>query len=101
MKRSRVYLVVALLIISSMQSALGLRLALGMTVGLYSRVTKHIFAGKTLFIKRDDENLLKGFNNIINGNKSRKLLHLTRIKPFPKVTVSYGGPQSNSMLGQG
>ena len=31
-------------------------------------------------------------------NKSRKLLHLTKKTIFPKVVVSYGGPQSNSML---
>lgn len=63
-----------------------------------SRVTKHIFGEKTLFVKRDDENSIGGVQLSISGNKSRKLLCLSRKRPFPTVVASYGGSQSNSML---
>jgi 1-aminocyclopropane-1-carboxylate deaminase/D-cysteine desulfhydrase-like pyridoxal-dependent ACC family enzyme len=63
-----------------------------------SRVTKHVFAGKNFYIKRDDENSIKGIRVSISGNKSRKLLCLSRKRPFPTIVASYGGSQSNSML---
>jgi 1-aminocyclopropane-1-carboxylate deaminase/D-cysteine desulfhydrase-like pyridoxal-dependent ACC family enzyme len=65
-----------------------------------SRVSKHIFRGIPFYIKRDDEKNITGDKNqnIISGNKTRKLLELSKKKPFPKVVVSYGGAQSNSML---
>ena len=68
------------------------------TRATYSRISQHVFAGRPFFIKRDDENCIEGIYNSISGNKSRKLLHLTKKTIFPKVVVSYGGPQSNSML---
>lgn len=63
-----------------------------------SRVTKHVFAGKCLFVKRDDENCINGIQVSVSGNKSRKLLCLSRKRPFPTIVASYGGSQSNSML---
>jgi 1-aminocyclopropane-1-carboxylate deaminase/D-cysteine desulfhydrase-like pyridoxal-dependent ACC family enzyme len=66
-----------------------------------SRVSKHIFRGVPFYIKRDDENTVFGdkkYRNVISGNKTRKLLELSKKEPFPKVVVSYGGAQSNSML---
>ena len=63
-----------------------------------SRVSKHVFAGRPFFIKRDDENCIKGVQDSVSGNKSRKLLYLSRKKLFPSLIASYGGPQSNSML---
>jgi 1-aminocyclopropane-1-carboxylate deaminase/D-cysteine desulfhydrase-like pyridoxal-dependent ACC family enzyme len=66
-----------------------------------SRVSKHIFRGVPFYIKRDDENTVSGDKknrNVISGNKTRKLLELSKKEPFPKVVVSYGGAQSNSML---
>lgn len=68
--------------------------------GIYSRVSKHFFKGIPFYIKRDDENNIAGAKNqnVISGNKTRKLLELSQKKPFPKIVVSYGGAQSNSML---
>lgn len=63
-----------------------------------SRVTKHVFAGKSLYVKRDDENCIDGIQVSISGNKSRKLQFLSRKRPFPTIVASYGGSQSNSML---
>ena len=64
-----------------------------------TRTTSHLFNGKNIYIKRDDEGGFLGKSAVtLSGNKSRKLLHLWRMKTLPKVFVSYGGPQSNSML---
>lgn len=63
-----------------------------------SRVSKHNFAGRPFYIKRDDENCIKGIQDSVSGNKSRKLLYLSSRMPFPKIIASYGGSQSNSML---
>jgi 1-aminocyclopropane-1-carboxylate deaminase len=54
--------------------------------------------GRTLYIQRDD--LLKISPSGISGNKARKMWALDRIPAvdFPSCIVSYGGPQSNSML---
>lgn len=50
--------------------------------------------GRNVLIKRDDKLNISG----LNGNKGRKFLDLATRKPFPKVIISYGGVQSNSML---
>lgn len=63
-----------------------------------SRVTEHAFAGKSFYVKRDDENSINGIPLSISGNKSRKLLCLSRQRPFPTIVASYGGSQSNNML---
>jgi 1-aminocyclopropane-1-carboxylate deaminase len=64
-----------------------------------SRVSKHVYAGREFYVKRDDENSLSGpALSSVSGNKSRKLLHLSKMKPFPDILASYGGSQSNSML---
>jgi 1-aminocyclopropane-1-carboxylate deaminase/D-cysteine desulfhydrase-like pyridoxal-dependent ACC family enzyme len=54
--------------------------------------------GRTVYIQRDD--LLKISPSGISGNKARKMWALDRIpaQNFPSCIVSYGGPQSNSML---
>jgi 1-aminocyclopropane-1-carboxylate deaminase/D-cysteine desulfhydrase-like pyridoxal-dependent ACC family enzyme len=51
-----------------------------------------------VYIQRDD--LLKISPSGISGNKARKMWALDRIpaQNFPSCIVSYGGPQSNSML---
>ena len=53
---------------------------------------------KTVYIKHDDQLRLQGSG--ISGNKARKMWTLNEILPkdFPPCLVSYGGPQSNSML---
>ena len=64
-----------------------------------SRVSRHMYAGREFYVKRDDENSLSGpALSSVSGNKSRKLLHLSKMKPFPDILASYGGSQSNSML---
>lgn len=54
--------------------------------------------GRRVFIKRDD--LLRLPGSQISGNKARKMLAINEIpvQDFPDCLVSYGGPQSNSML---
>jgi 1-aminocyclopropane-1-carboxylate deaminase/D-cysteine desulfhydrase-like pyridoxal-dependent ACC family enzyme len=51
-------------------------------------------AGRYVFVMREDENFIHG----LNGNKGRKLYNLAKSNPFPRVILSYGGVQSNSML---
>jgi 1-aminocyclopropane-1-carboxylate deaminase/D-cysteine desulfhydrase-like pyridoxal-dependent ACC family enzyme len=53
---------------------------------------------RNIYIKRDD--LLKLPNSGISGNKARKMWSLDQlgVQDFPACLVSYGGPQSNSML---
>lgn len=53
---------------------------------------------RCIYIKRDD--LLRLPDSNVNGNKARKLLSLSLlpVEDFPDVLVSYGGPQSNSMV---
>ena len=62
---------------------------------ILNKISKHQCFGKHLLIKRDDQNTLLG--GLISGNKSRKLLYLSEMNPFPEVILSYGGIQSNSM----
>ena len=62
---------------------------------------KNVFSSdrsSSLYIKRDD--LLRLPNSNISGNKGRKmwLLNFVDATKFPKCIVSYGGPQSNSMV---
>jgi hypothetical protein len=54
--------------------------------------------GRTIHIKQ--ENLLRLSGSGISGNKARKMwtLNEVSVSDFPKCLVSYGGPQSNSML---
>ncbi len=54
--------------------------------------------GRRVFIKRDD--LLRLPGSQISGNKARKMFFLNQLPAshFPSCIVSYGGPQSNSML---
>jgi hypothetical protein len=54
--------------------------------------------GRTIHIKMDDQLRLSGSG--ISGNKARKMwtLNEVSVSDFPKCLVSYGGPQSNSML---
>ncbi|KAG7338819.1 hypothetical protein IV203_012739 [Nitzschia inconspicua] len=63
-----------------------------------SPVEERTICGRTIYIKRDD--LLKLPESGISGNKARKLWALDQIpvRDFPPCIVSYGGPQSNSML---
>ena len=63
-----------------------------------SPVEQHTVKDRTIWIKRDD--LLKLPNSGISGNKARKMWVMDRISPkdFPECIVSYGGPQSNSMM---
>ena len=64
-----------------------------------TRTTCHLFHGKNIYVKRDDEGKFLGEYPInVSGNKLRKLLHMRLMKKPPKVFVSYGGPQSNNML---
>ena len=59
----------------------------------------HNIKGRSNFwIKRDD--LLKLSPSGISGNKARKMWAINHISisQFPQCIVSYGGPQSNSML---
>jgi hypothetical protein len=55
-------------------------------------------SGRTIHIKHDDQLRLLGSG--ISGNKARKMwtLNEVSVSAFPKCLVSYGGPQSNSML---
>jgi len=54
--------------------------------------------GRIIHVKHDDQLRLSGSG--ISGNKARKMYTLNEISAsdFPKSLVSYGGPQSNSML---
>ncbi|VEU36304.1 unnamed protein product [Pseudo-nitzschia multistriata] len=54
--------------------------------------------GRTVHVKHDDQLRLAGSG--ISGNKARKMWTLNEIpaEEFPSCLVSYGGPQSNSML---
>ena len=54
--------------------------------------------GRIIHVKHDDQLKLSGSG--ISGNKARKMYTLNEISAadFPKSLVSYGGPQSNSML---
>ena len=63
-----------------------------------SPVEEKTIQGRRVFIKRDD--LLRLPGSQISGNKARKLLAINEIpvEDFPNCLVSYGGPQSNSML---
>lgn len=63
-----------------------------------SPVEEKIVAGRRVYIKRDD--LLRLHGSQISGNKARKLLAINEVPTidFPSCLVSYGGPQSNSML---
>ena len=64
-----------------------------------TRTTSHLFHGKNIFVKRDEEGSFVGEYPVdVSGNKLRKLLHLRLMENPPKAFVSYGGPQSNSML---
>ena len=63
------------------------------------QIYENVFGdGRSIYMKRDD--LLRLSNSGISGNKARKLWLLNTVpaKQFPKTIVSYGGPQSNSML---
>mmetsp|Transcript_20040 Transcript_20040/g.49867 ORF Transcript_20040/g.49867 Transcript_20040/m.49867 type:complete len:561 (-) Transcript_20040:103-1785(-) len=53
---------------------------------------------KRVYVKQDDQLRLSGSG--ISGNKARKMWTLNEIPAhqFPSCLVSYGGPQSNSML---
>jgi 1-aminocyclopropane-1-carboxylate deaminase len=66
--------------------------------GEVSPVEHRVICSRTIWIKRDD--LLKLENSGISGNKARKMWSLNQIpaEEFPSCVVSYGGPQSNSML---
>jgi len=68
------------------------------TVTSFSPIEKLMIQNKFLYLKRDD--LLHLPHSYISGNKARKMQSLNQISltDFPKVIVSYGGPQSNSML---
>jgi 1-aminocyclopropane-1-carboxylate deaminase/D-cysteine desulfhydrase-like pyridoxal-dependent ACC family enzyme len=60
---------------------------------------KNVFSSRrSLHVKRDD--LLRLPNSNISGNKGRKmwLLNCLPSNKFPRCIVSYGGPQSNSMV---
>lgn len=63
-----------------------------------SPVEEKNIAGRRVYIKRDD--LLRLHGSQISGNKARKLLAMNEVPAheFPNCLVSYGGPQSNSML---
>lgn len=59
-------------------------------------LTKVRFGGRVLHVKRDDQRAIQ--DEVITGNKGRKLQHLSQTRPFPNIVASYGGAQSNSML---
>jgi 1-aminocyclopropane-1-carboxylate deaminase len=63
-----------------------------------SPVEETVIEGRRVFIKRDD--LLRLPGSQISGNKARKMFALNTVPAdkFPSCVVSYGGPQSNSML---
>ena len=63
-----------------------------------SPVEKKTIRNRTVYIKQDDQLRLPG--SAISGNKARKMWTLNEIssEQFPPCLVSYGGPQSNSML---
>ncbi|KAL3935775.1 MAG: hypothetical protein SGBAC_008776 [Bacillariaceae sp.] len=65
---------------------------------LPSPVEEKFIAGRKVYIKRDD--LLRLHGSQVSGNKARKLLAMNEVptSQFPNCLVSYGGPQSNSML---
>ena len=63
-----------------------------------SPVEMRTIRGRRIYVKHDDQLRLSGSG--ISGNKARKMWTLNEIpaKDFPSCLVSYGGPQSNSML---
>jgi hypothetical protein len=63
-----------------------------------SPVEERMIQNRRVFIKRDD--LLRLHGSQVSGNKARKMLAMNEIPSddFPECLVSYGGPQSNSML---
>jgi hypothetical protein len=63
-----------------------------------SLVEEKIIQGRRVFIKRDD--LIRLHGSQISGNKARKMKAINEIpaQDFPGCLVSFGGPQSNSML---
>jgi 1-aminocyclopropane-1-carboxylate deaminase len=61
-----------------------------------SPVEERMIQGRRIFVKRDD--LLRLPGSQISGNKARKMLALNDMEDFPDCLVSFGGPQSNSML---
>jgi hypothetical protein len=63
-----------------------------------SPVEERMIRNRRVFIKRDD--LLRLHGSQVSGNKARKMLAMNEIPSdeFPECLVSYGGPQSNSML---
>ena len=63
-----------------------------------SPVEELTIRGRRVYVKHDDQLRLSGSG--ISGNKARKMWTLNEIpaKAFPACLVSYGGPQSNSML---
>jgi len=63
-----------------------------------SPVEVQTIRGRTVHVKHDDQLRLGGSG--ISGNKARKMWTLNELPAgeFPACLVSYGGPQSNSML---
>ena len=63
-----------------------------------SPVETMLINDRIVYIKCDHQLRLPGSQ--ISGNKARKMLALNQVpsKDFPRVVVSYGGPQSNAML---
>jgi hypothetical protein len=63
-----------------------------------SPVEEKTIRNRQIYIKRDD--LLRLHGSQVSGNKARKMLALNEVPAvdFPACLVSYGGPQSNSML---
>jgi 1-aminocyclopropane-1-carboxylate deaminase/D-cysteine desulfhydrase-like pyridoxal-dependent ACC family enzyme len=63
-----------------------------------SPVEELAIRGRRVYVKHDDQLRLQGSG--ISGNKARKMWTLNEIpaESFPACLVSYGGPQSNSML---
>jgi 1-aminocyclopropane-1-carboxylate deaminase/D-cysteine desulfhydrase-like pyridoxal-dependent ACC family enzyme len=57
-----------------------------------------VIRGHTVHLKRDD--LLRLDGSCVSGNKARKMWTLNDVPApqFPRRLVSYGGPQSNSMV---
>lgn len=63
-----------------------------------SVVEDKLIQGRRVYIKRDD--MLRLHGSQIAGNKARKMLAMNEVpaRDFPECLVSFGGPQSNSML---
>lgn len=68
------------------------------TAAVPSPVEERMIQGRRVYVKRDD--LLRLSGSSISGNKARKMWVLNQLNAteFPSCVVSYGGPQSNSML---